>query len=62
MAVGNGNNDRSMLKERALGIVVLGEKGLSLAAMKDADLMVKDISDALDLLLKPKRLIAALRG
>jgi soluble P-type ATPase len=62
VAVGNGNNDQSMLKECALGIVVLGEEGLSLAAMKDADLMVKDISDALDLLLKPKRLIATLRG
>ena len=61
VAVGNGNNDQSMLKECALGIVVLGEEGLSLAAMKDADLMVKDISDALDLLLKPKRLIATLR-
>ncbi len=62
VAVGNGNNDQSMLKECALGIVVLGEEGLSLAAMKDADLMVRDISDALELLLKPKRLIATLRG
>jgi len=62
VAVGNGNNDQSVLKECALGIVVLGGEGLSLAAMKDADLMVKDISDALDLLLKPKRLIATLRG
>jgi soluble P-type ATPase len=29
--------------------------------MKQADIMVKNISDALDLLLKPKRLMATLR-
>jgi len=45
----------------ALGIAVLGKEGLSLAAMKHADLVVKGISDAIDLLLKPKRLIATLR-
>jgi soluble P-type ATPase len=29
--------------------------------MKNADLVVKDVFDAMDLLLKPKRLIATLR-
>jgi soluble P-type ATPase len=61
VAVGNGNNDQFILKECALGIAVLGKEGLSLAAIKHADLIVREISDAFDLLLKPKRLIATLR-
>jgi soluble P-type ATPase len=61
VAIGNGNNDHLILKEAALGIAVLGEEGMSVLAMKDADIVVKDISNALDLFLKPKRLIATLR-
>jgi soluble P-type ATPase len=61
VAVGNGNNDQLILKEVALGIAVLGDEGLSVSAMKNADIVVKNISEALDLLLKPKRLIATLR-
>jgi len=61
VVVGNGNNDQFILKDSALGIAVLGREGLSSAAMKHADLVVKEISDAFDLLLKPKRLIATLR-
>jgi soluble P-type ATPase len=49
------------LKEAALGIAVLGDEGLSVSAMQNADLVVKNISDALDLFLKPKRLTATLR-
>jgi soluble P-type ATPase len=61
VAIGNGNNDQLILKEAALGIAVLGEEGMSVSAMKDADIVVRDISNALDLFLKPKRLIATLR-
>lgn len=61
IAIGNGNNDRLMLKEAALGILVLGEEGVSVSALKDSDLLVKSITDALDLFLKPKRLMATLR-
>jgi len=61
VAVGNGNNDQLILKEAGLGIAVLGEEGLSASVIKNADIVVKDISDALDLFLKPKRLIATLR-
>jgi soluble P-type ATPase len=60
-AMGNGNNDQLILKEAALGIAILGDEGISISAMKQADVMVKNIPDALDLLLKPKRLIATLR-
>ena len=61
VAVGNGNNDHLILKEAALGIAVLGDEGMSFSAMKHADIIVKNISDALDLFLRPKRLIATLR-
>jgi soluble P-type ATPase len=61
VAVGNGNNDHLILKGAALGIAVLGEEGMSVSSMKNADIVVKNISDALDLFLKPKRLIATLR-
>jgi len=61
VVIGNGNNDQLILKEAALGIVVLGDEGMSISAMKNADVVVKDVSDALDLFLKPKRLIAILR-
>jgi len=61
VAIGNGSNDHLMLKEAALGVAVLGDEGISASAMKNADVVVKNISDALDLFLKPKRLIATLR-
>jgi len=61
VAIGNGNNDQLILKEAALSIAVLGDEGASFSAIKNADIIVKNISDALDLFLKPKRLIATLR-
>ncbi|MBP1699303.1 MAG: hypothetical protein H6Q41_4491 [Deltaproteobacteria bacterium] len=60
VAIGNGNNDQLILKEAGLGIVVLGDEGMSVSAMKNADIVVKSIFDALDLFLKPKRLLATL--
>ena len=61
VAIGNGNNDRLILKEAALGIAVVGDEGLAVSSMKNADIVAKNISDALDLFLKPKRLMATLR-
>ncbi len=60
-AVGNGVNDTLMLKAAALGIVVIGPEGASAKALREANVIVKDINDGLDLLLNPKRLIATLR-
>ena len=62
VAIGNGDSDELMLKQSALGIAVLGEEGLSARALVNADIVVRDIRDALDLLLHEKRLIAILRG
>ena len=61
VAIGNGSNDQLILKEAALGIAVLGDEGVSVSAIKSADIAVKNIQNALDLLLKPKRLVATLR-
>jgi soluble P-type ATPase len=61
VVIGNGSNDQLTLKEAALGIAVLGDEGVSVSAIKSADIVVKNIQNALDLLLKPKRLIATLR-
>ena len=61
VAVGNGANDAEMLAAAALGIAVLGPEGLAVAALQAADLVVGRIEDALDLLLRPQRLVATLR-
>jgi soluble P-type ATPase len=59
-AIGNGSNDQLILKEAALGIAVLGDEGLSASAIKSADIVVKNVQSALDLFLKPRRLITLL--
>ena len=61
VAIGNGRNDRLMLQQAALGIAVLQAEGCALEALQAADIVVRDINDALDLLLKPLRLKATLR-
>ncbi|OQX73606.1 MAG: haloacid dehalogenase [Campylobacteraceae bacterium 4484_4] len=60
-AIGNGNNDATMLATAALSIAILGEEGCSKEAMMAADLLCGSIVDALELFLYPKRLIATLR-
>jgi P-type E1-E2 ATPase len=61
VALGNGANDAGMLSAAALGIAVLGPEGMAREAMVEADIVTPDILTALDLLLKPKRLVATLR-
>ncbi len=61
-AVGNGFNDRSMLAEAGLSIIIIGPEGCSLKALSAADIAVTDINHALDLLLNPLRIKATLRA
>ncbi|WP_031516926.1 HAD family hydrolase [Desulfofalx alkaliphila] len=61
VAIGNGANDSLMIKEAALGIVVIGDEGAALKTISQADLAVKNIDDALNLLLNRQRLKATLR-
>ncbi|WP_457561245.1 HAD family hydrolase [Caminibacter sp.] len=61
IAIGNGNNDELMLKEADLSICVIEEEGASVKALLSSDIVVKDIFDAFELILNPKRMIATLR-
>lgn len=62
IAIGNGANDTTMLRLAALGIAVMTKEGVSIRALQAADVLVANPHDAIDLLLKPKRLVATLRG
>jgi soluble P-type ATPase len=61
IALGNGNNDRRMLKVSKIGIAVCMKEGCAIDAIQSADILVTSAIDALDLLLDPKRCKATLR-
>ncbi len=61
IAIGNGNNDAKMLERAAIGIAVIGDEGCAKDAMLSADILSQNITQALELPLHPKRLIATLR-
>jgi soluble P-type ATPase len=61
IALGNGNNDRRMLKAARIGIAVSEGEGCSVDAIMAADIHVRSILEGLDLLLNPKRCKATLR-
>ncbi len=61
VCIGNGRNDRLMLKAAALGIAVIEAEGAAVEAILASDIVCPDIGAALDLLDNPKRLIATLR-
>jgi soluble P-type ATPase len=58
--IGNGVDDAPMIEEALLGICVMGKEGTSAEAMKKGDVVVLNILDALDFLLKPLRQKATL--
>jgi len=60
--IGNGRNDRLMLRLAALGIAVLQAEGAAAQTLAAADLAVPRAIDALDLFLHPRRLVASLRS
>ena len=55
VAIGNGLDDVPMIEEAVLGICVVGKEGTSVEAIKKAGVIVSNIIDALDFLLKPLR-------
>jgi soluble P-type ATPase len=61
VAIGNGASDARMLRAAALGIAILGRKGVAVQTLRAADLVVSCVDDALDLLLDSQRLVATLR-
>lgn len=60
--IGNGRNDRLMLREAALGVAVILAEGASGLALADADVVFVDIRAALALFSRPLRLVATLRS
>lgn len=62
IAFGNGINDQQMLRLATIGVAVLTSEGIATRAWQAADILVYGAVNALELLLKPDRLIATLRG
>lgn len=62
LCIGNGYNDMLMAEKCALCICILGKEGCYGKLLTLADVVVTSIDDAIDLLLKPHRLIATLRN
>lgn len=62
VCIGNGRNDRYMLADAALGIVVIGEEGAAIEALLAAKVACPSIQSALALLQQPLRLVATLRA
>jgi soluble P-type ATPase len=62
IAFGNGMNDVGMLRLATIAVAVVTPEGVSARLLQAVDIVVYQPSNALDLLLKPKRLIATLRG
>lgn len=60
-AIGNGANDRDMLREAALGIAVIGPEGAAATTIAAADIVCGSTGDALELLLVDQALAATLR-
>ncbi len=62
IAFGNGRNDVGMLRLAAIGVAILAGEGVAIDALQAADVLALGPVEAIDLVLKPKRLIATLRG
>lgn len=60
-AIGQGSNDAEMLAAARLGICVMSLEGVAKEAMLASDLIAPTILSALELLEKPKRMVASLR-
>lgn len=61
VCIGNGRNDRLMLKEAGLGIAVVLEEGAATETVLSADIVCTCVVSALNLLANPLRLVATLR-
>lgn len=61
VSMGNGVNDRLMLKASALGVAVIQREGAASETLASADVVCTDILSALSLLIQPLRLTATLR-
>ena len=62
VSIGNGKNDALMLEKSKIGVALIQEEGAAVTAINSADVVCKDIHSALNLFVKPGRIIATLRS
>lgn len=62
VAMGNGRNDREMLRVAALSVALLQSEGAAAATLSGAHIICTNILDALELLCRPERIVATLRS
>jgi len=62
LSVGNGRNDKLMLKQSIIGIAILQDEGLCTETLLNSDVLIKSIFDLFSFLKKPNKLIATLRN
>jgi len=60
--IGNGRNDAAMLERARIGIALLQEEGASIKTVSAADILCRNIAEALTLFIREKRRIATLRS
>ena len=61
IAIGNGANDRLMLRASQIGICVIQEEGAEVETLQAAQIVTKSIFDAFALIQHSQRLVATLR-
>jgi len=61
VTIGNGGNDAAMIESAALGMCVVQDEGASVSSVMVADIVCMSVTDALDMLIQPRRLVATLR-
>lgn len=62
LCVGNGKNDRLMLKESVIGIVLIQDEGVCVESLLAANIACKSIMDVFAYFKEPNRIIATLRN
>ncbi len=62
VAIGNGRNDEAMFRASRLGVAILGPEGAAGPTLGVADVVCRSITDALDLLLDRRALVATIRA
>ncbi|RAP76087.1 HAD family hydrolase [Paenibacillus montanisoli] len=60
-ALGNGVNDELMFRESDLSIAIIGKEGCATVTLIASTIVVREVTDGLDLLLMHHRLIPTLR-
>ena len=62
LCVGNGKNDRLMLKESIIGVAIIQDEGVCVESLLAADIACKSILDVFMYFKDPNRMIATLRN